>query len=141
MFTKAKQEKIVSKNILMTKNRHFRKHLQFGITTQPVNGPVYIFIKYFGYLGTLPTPKSIYMQPAHKYLSNLTTLRGVAAIWVIVFHFQVLICQFVLPQQSLLIEKGYLMVDLFFIMSGFIICHVYQQSFQAGITIQNFKKF
>ena len=81
------------------------------------------------------------MQPAHKYLSNLTTLRGVAAIWVVVFHFQVLICLFVLPQQSLLIEKGYLMVDLFFIMSGFIISHVYHQSFQAGITIQNFKKF
>jgi len=81
------------------------------------------------------------MQPAHKYLSNLTTLRGVSAIWVIVFHFQALLCQFVLPQQSLIIEKGYLMVDLFFIMSGFIICHVYQQSFQTGITIQNFKKF
>jgi len=81
------------------------------------------------------------MQPAHKYLSNLTTLRGIAAIWVIVFHFQTLICQFVLPQQSLLIDKGYLMVDLFFIMSGFIICHVYNQSFLTGITMQNFKKF
>ena len=81
------------------------------------------------------------MQPAHKYLSNLTTLRGVAAIWVVVFHFQVLICLFVLPKQSLLIEKGYLMVDLFFIMSGFIVSHVYHQSFHAGITIQNFKKF
>jgi len=80
------------------------------------------------------------MQPAHKYLSNLTTLRGVAAIWVIVYHFEVLICLFVLPQQSLLIEKGYLMVDLFFIMSGFIICHVYQQKFSGRYLDSEFRK-
>jgi peptidoglycan/LPS O-acetylase OafA/YrhL len=81
------------------------------------------------------------MQPAHKYLSNLTVLRGVAAIWVVVFHFQVLICQFVRPESTLLIEKGYLMVDLFFIMSGFIICHVYNQSFKSGVTTGNFRRF
>jgi peptidoglycan/LPS O-acetylase OafA/YrhL len=81
------------------------------------------------------------MQSAHKYLSNLTVLRGVAAIWVVVYHFQALICQFVLPEQTLLIQKGYLMVDLFFIMSGFIICHVYNQSFQSGVTLRNFRNF
>jgi peptidoglycan/LPS O-acetylase OafA/YrhL len=81
------------------------------------------------------------MQPTHKYLSNLTVFRGVAAIWVIVFHFQVLVCQFILPEQSLIVEKGYLMVDLFFIMSGFIICHVYHQSFQSRITTENFRNF
>lgn len=81
------------------------------------------------------------MQPTHKYLSNLTPLRGVAALWVIVFHFQVLVCQFVLPEQSHLIENGYLMVDLFFIMSGFIIYHVYQSSFRDGIRAPNFRRF
>jgi peptidoglycan/LPS O-acetylase OafA/YrhL len=81
------------------------------------------------------------MQPTHKYLSNLTPLRGIDAIWVVVFHFQVLIITFILPEQTLLVAKGYLMVDLFFIMSGFIISHVYQQNFQAGIASGNFRRF
>jgi peptidoglycan/LPS O-acetylase OafA/YrhL len=81
------------------------------------------------------------MPPTHKYLSNLTPLRGIAAIWVIVFHFQVVVIQFILPEQTKIVAKGYLMVDLFFIMSGFIICHVYQQSFQAGLTSGNFRRF
>jgi peptidoglycan/LPS O-acetylase OafA/YrhL len=81
------------------------------------------------------------MQPTHRYLSNLTPLRGIAAIWVVVFHFQGLIVQFILPVQTQIVSKGYLMVDLFFIMSGFIICHVYQHSFQAGLSPGNFRKF
>src|SRR5258708_1351521 len=81
------------------------------------------------------------MQATHKYLSNLTPLRGIAAIWVVVFHFQVLVVQFILPAQTLIVAKGYLMVDLFFIMSGFIICHVYHQSFQDGFASGNFRKF
>jgi peptidoglycan/LPS O-acetylase OafA/YrhL len=40
-----------------------------------------------------------------------------------------------------MVAKGYMMVDLFFIMSGFIISHVYQQSFQNGLTSQSFRKF
>jgi peptidoglycan/LPS O-acetylase OafA/YrhL len=81
------------------------------------------------------------MQPTHKYLSNLTPLRAIAAIWVVVFHIQVISFRFVFPQQTKVLFKGYLMVDLFFIMSGFIICHVYQQSFEAGIALGNFRKF
>jgi peptidoglycan/LPS O-acetylase OafA/YrhL len=80
-------------------------------------------------------------QPTHKYLSNLTPLRGIAAIWVNLFHYNIMGILFVLPSQSQLLEKGYLMVDLFFIMSGFIICHVYQKSFLYDIKFKNFKKF
>src|SRR5258708_40084565 len=74
-------------------------------------------------------------------MANLTNLRGIAAVWVVLFHFQSLIVQVILPQQTKLVAKGYLMVDLFFIMSGFIICHVYQQSFQAGLTAGSFRRF
>jgi|SRR5450432_640729 peptidoglycan/LPS O-acetylase OafA/YrhL len=81
------------------------------------------------------------MQPTHRYLSNLTPLRGIAAIWVVVFHFQSLVVRFVFPEQTNIVAKGYLMVDLFFIMSGFIICHVYEQSFRAGLKSGNFKRF
>lgn len=79
------------------------------------------------------------MQLTHKYLSNLTPLRGLAAIWVVVFHFQALI-KF-LPEKTYLVSKGYMMVDLFFIMSGFIIYHVYKESFQKRISLINFRRF
>jgi peptidoglycan/LPS O-acetylase OafA/YrhL len=53
------------------------------------------------------------MQPTHKYLSNLTPLRGIAALWVVVFHFSEIVAKFVSTQYSLLLTKGYMMVDLF----------------------------
>jgi peptidoglycan/LPS O-acetylase OafA/YrhL len=81
------------------------------------------------------------MQPSHKYLSNLTPLRGIAAIWVNLFHYNIMGIVFVLSSQTKLIVKGYLMVDLFFIMSGFIICHVYQKSFLSDIKFKNFREF
>jgi peptidoglycan/LPS O-acetylase OafA/YrhL len=81
------------------------------------------------------------MQPTGKYLSNLTPLRGIAAIWVVVFHFSEIVAKFVSTDRSLLLTKGYLMVDLFFIMSGFIIYHVYHRSFESGFTGFNFRQF
>jgi peptidoglycan/LPS O-acetylase OafA/YrhL len=81
------------------------------------------------------------MQPTHKYLSNLTPLRGIAALWVVVFHFSEIVAKFVSTDRSLLLSKGYLMVDLFFIMSGFIICHVYNENFQSGFSGYNFRRF
>jgi peptidoglycan/LPS O-acetylase OafA/YrhL len=81
------------------------------------------------------------MQPTHKYLSNLTPLRGIAALWVVVFHFSEIVAKFVSTDRTLLLTKGYLMVDLFFIMSGFIICHVYQKSFQSGSVAGDFRQF
>jgi peptidoglycan/LPS O-acetylase OafA/YrhL len=82
------------------------------------------------------------MQPAsHKYLSNLTPLRGIAALWVVVFHFSEIVAKFVPVNYSLLLTKGYLMVDLFFILSGFIITHVYRRKFQAGLSSKNFREF
>lgn len=53
-------------------------------------------------------------------LSGLTGLRGVAAIWVLLFH---------IYQQSEIpvIEHGYVGVDIFFILSGFVLSHVYMQ--------------
>jgi len=81
------------------------------------------------------------MKQTHKYLSNLTPLRGIAALWVVVFHFQILVVQFVLPSQTKLLAKGYLMVDLFFIMSGFIICHVYQEGFKDGLAPGVIRRF
>ena len=74
------------------------------------------------------------MRPQPNYIPNLTPLRGFAALVVVVFHFEELVAMFVQPQHSMIIRKGYLMVDLFFIMSGFVMLHVYGSSF--GKTFQ-----
>jgi peptidoglycan/LPS O-acetylase OafA/YrhL len=60
-------------------------------------------------------------------LKPLTSLRFFAALWVVMFTWW--------PKGDLgptpaLFEKGYLGVDLFFVLSGFILCHVYLS--QAG---------
>lgn len=64
------------------------------------------------------------------YLSSLTPLRGIAALWVVIFHLDVSIYYrqlgTLIPHEVTgLITKGYLWVDFFFILSGFIIAHVY----------------
>ena len=80
------------------------------------------------------------MANEHRYLHNLTPLRGIAALWVATYHFGSLL-KLIPPKQTMLIEKGYLMVDLFFIMSGFIMWHVYAASFSERITETNFRRF
>ena len=58
----------------------------------------------------------------------LTSLRIAAALWVLVYHFR---DHLGLELDRFgLIERGYLGVDLFFILSGFILSHVYLQSLQ-----------
>ena len=58
-------------------------------------------------------------------LKTLTALRFFAAMWVVCYHFW--------PSLGLatpsLVAKGYLGVELFFVLSGFILCHVYLQPF------------
>lgn len=63
-------------------------------------------------------------------LKPLTSLRFIAAFWVLLYHFK--------DHLSLdlgrwgLVADGYLGVDLFFTLSGFILAHVYLQSLEAG---------
>ena len=58
-------------------------------------------------------------------ISALTSLRGVAALTVLIFH--------VIPD-----FRGYLAVDLFFLLSGFVLTHVYKQ---ISLTCQSYFKF
>jgi peptidoglycan/LPS O-acetylase OafA/YrhL len=65
-----------------------------------------------------------------KYIHSLTSLRGIAAIWVMLFHIDVLLFYrdfgaFIPHSLTGIISKGYLWVDFFFLLSGFIISHVY----------------
>jgi peptidoglycan/LPS O-acetylase OafA/YrhL len=67
----------------------------------------------------------------------LTSMRGIAALGVVLFHIDV--CLFyremgtLLPKASSgLIANGYLWVDFFFILSGFVIYHAYAERLGAG---------
>jgi peptidoglycan/LPS O-acetylase OafA/YrhL len=75
------------------------------------------------------------------YLSNLTPLRGVAALLVAVFHFEMAMGRFVPARTTMFFEKSYLMVDLFFVLSGFIMLHVYGSRFSRSLTKDNIRHF
>ena len=77
-----------------------------------------------------------------RQLPALTSLRGIAAFFILVHHITI----YYLPELgrfagrfSPFLEKSYLWVDFFFILSGFIICHVYHEKF--GSSIINFHDF
>ncbi len=75
------------------------------------------------------------------YLHNLTSLRGIAAILVAVLHFHFFLGPIVPYKEAVLIDKLYMMVDLFFILSGFIMCYVYENNFINGIKKTKYKSF
>src|SRR4051812_31494401 len=62
-------------------------------------------------------------QMPRDNLPALTGLRGVGAVWVVLFHTWI--------GRHQLVTSGYLGVDLFFILSGFILAHVYADRFTA----------
>lgn len=64
-------------------------------------------------------------------IKQLTSLRFFAALWVVLFHYWPNLDTggAVMP---LFVEKGYLGVELFFVLSGFILCHVYRTSVEDG---------
>lgn len=72
----------------------------------------------------------------------MTPLRGLAALWVILYHFS---WQY-FPQLNSepftkAIAKGYLAVDLFFLLSGFVLTHVYLTSFAHKVTTDRYREF
>jgi peptidoglycan/LPS O-acetylase OafA/YrhL len=58
-------------------------------------------------------------------LSALTSLRGIAAMVVVLFHSSNLAFNVAGGGQPWIWRRGYLAVDLFFLLSGFILAHVY----------------
>jgi peptidoglycan/LPS O-acetylase OafA/YrhL len=77
----------------------------------------------------------------NHFISNLTPIRGIAAILVVIFHFEIALVLFLPRETSRFFSKCYLMVDLFFIMSGFIIYHVYGNFFEQNIPKAAFNKY
>jgi peptidoglycan/LPS O-acetylase OafA/YrhL len=64
-----------------------------------------------------------------RYLPSLTPLRGIAALFVVMLHLTRGGADQSVPAFLL---RGYLGVDLFFILSGFVLTHIYVRDFLAG---------
>jgi peptidoglycan/LPS O-acetylase OafA/YrhL len=76
-----------------------------------------------------------------KQIGSLTSLRGIAATIVVILH----LAYSTLPQAGVVLSahthffrNGYLCVDLFFILSGFIMTHVYLDRFYLGASKSNY---
>ena len=63
------------------------------------------------------------------HLKPLTSIRFFAALWVVLYSY---VKELNVPINVGLAEHGYLGVDLFFILSGFILSYVYLEAFGAG---------
>ena len=77
-----------------------------------------------------------------SYLTNLTPMRGIAALLTVIFHIDLFTGgSLVHASASSILNRMYLMVDFFFILSGFIMCYVYGDRFTTQVKKADFKKF
>lgn len=86
------------------------------------------------------------MNKKVTFIDTLTPLRGLAAIWVVVFHFDEFLGGgqgngFFNRDSTMLIGNGYLLVDFFFVLSGFVICHVYGDQLAQGFRSSKVRKY
>lgn len=66
------------------------------------------------------------MEPRRDVFEPLNGLRGIAALCVVIFHASAIMGRQLAP-------RGYLAVDLFFVLSGFVIAHAYERRFTRGL--------
>jgi peptidoglycan/LPS O-acetylase OafA/YrhL len=73
-------------------------------------------------------------------IDTLTSARGFAAWWIVLFHFQDPIDPLVPQSVQALIARGYLAVDFFFVLSGFVIALNYLAGFRTvtGANVAHF---
>lgn len=69
----------------------------------------------------------------NSYLPNLKPLRGMAAILVAALYFHFFLGDIFAFENTGLVDKPYVMFAFFFILSGFIICNVYEEYFEKSI--------
>lgn len=76
------------------------------------------------------------------YVHNLTPLRGIAALLVVIYHLNLVFRGALAGGATTgILSQLYLMVDLFFMISGFVMCHVYGDWFKERISFANFMRF
>ncbi len=84
-------------------------------------------------------PKAADSEPRARgvaYLTALDGMRGLAAYLVLNYH--VVIFFTVSWAQAWVVPHGYLAVDCFFVMSGFVMAHAFDDKLKAGMTLRDF---
>jgi peptidoglycan/LPS O-acetylase OafA/YrhL len=79
-----------------------------------------------------------------KKLDNITSLRGIAAIFIVIHHFATYLIPGINQFTSAFtpfISKNYIWVDFFFILSGFILAYVYSSKFQVRVEKKDYLKY
>lgn len=92
---------------------------------------------------TQPVAATTLQHDHAKHLDALTGIRAFAAVWVVLYHFQAQLYA-IAPaahQVSRLIGKGYLGVDLFFTLSGFILAYNYLHRLGDRWTLKGHRQF
>lgn len=79
------------------------------------------------------------MASPSQEIRALTGLRGFAACLVMLYHFK--FYNFLPAPVSNILHHGYLAVDLFFILSGFVMALTYTKYFSNGFTGNSYKSF
>ena len=72
-------------------------------------------------------------RSAVAQIPSLTPLRGLAALFVVAFHLQFFLPNLHYEATVPAFLMGYVWVDFFFVLSGFIIAHVYGRGLEDGI--------
>ena len=80
-------------------------------------------------------------NPTRPYLTTLTPLRGIAALLVVIFHSNLMLMPFLPMGKPHFIWAGWLWVDFFFVLSGFIISYVYGDAFKDSLTSGDYWKY
>jgi peptidoglycan/LPS O-acetylase OafA/YrhL len=71
--------------------------------------------------GDFSEPQHSLVRFGGREINSLTAVRGIAAWWVVFYHFDSYLRPYVSSPIYYLISKGHLAVDLFFCLSGFVI--------------------
>jgi peptidoglycan/LPS O-acetylase OafA/YrhL len=79
------------------------------------------------------------MNTTRPYITTLTPLRGIAALLVLIYHSNLMVMPF--HSSNINFMSGWLWVDFFFVLSGFIIFYVYGESFKQSITTAGYWKY
>lgn len=73
------------------------------------------------------------IPPHARRLPGLDALRGIAALCVVILHAHVL-----MPEFPDLMPRGYLAVDFFFVLSGYVMARTYEERMAGGLTSVRF---
>lgn len=77
-----------------------------------------------------------------KEIKSLTGIRGIAALWVVFYH--VIYAKGDNAYLNVLKEffsKGYLAVDVFFLLSATVMCMAYEKTFSGGVRFTAYKEY